>query len=74
MLKGAQPSQQELQRLMREVMNNPKRAREKGRRARRDMIAHWHPEKVTGLLFSRLAAIDAIIHRTRNTTRCHPPP
>ena len=68
---GAQPSQHELQKLMRWVVNNPKRAKKKGLQARRDMIAKWHPDKITDMIFERLMAIDAII-QTRNITRCPP--
>ncbi|KAK9691556.1 hypothetical protein RND81_09G204200 [Saponaria officinalis] len=46
----AEPSVQKLQGLMRHVMNNPEEAREKGKRAREDMISKFSPNSVAGIV------------------------
>ena len=55
----ADPSKAHLQTLMREVVNNPERAKEKGVRARQDMIQNFAPNIVAAEVEQHLKRIAA---------------
>ncbi|XP_010246940.1 PREDICTED: uncharacterized protein LOC104590100 [Nelumbo nucifera] len=53
----AEPSVDKLRVLMRHVMNNPEEAREKGRKAREDMIRRFSPEIVAGIVVDQIREV-----------------
>lgn len=55
--KWAEPSRNDLRRLMRHVVNNPSDALKKGARARADMVSRFTPQHVADLVVSRLEHI-----------------
>lgn len=53
----AEPSVDKLRVLMRHVMSNPEEARDKGRKAREDMIRRFSPEIVAGIVVDQIEKI-----------------
>lgn len=53
----AKPSVNKLRVLMRHVMSNPEESREKGRKAREDMIRRYSPDVVAGIVHDHISKI-----------------
>jgi len=59
----AEPSHAHLKRLMRHVVTHPDEAKQKGARARRDMVEQYSPDAVANVVLQRLAHIEALLHK-----------
>ena len=69
----ANPSVTELRKLMRHVMTHPEEAREKGKKARVDMVTRYRPDVVAQHIIDRVHEIEKLIKERPPATEITPP-